>query len=70
MLLLILLDSRLHRPMYFLLSQLSLMDLMLIFTVVPKMAVDYLTNRKFISLTGCGFQIFFFLTFGGGECYS
>ncbi|CAI9170306.1 unnamed protein product [Rangifer tarandus platyrhynchus] len=69
MLLLILLDPRLHRPMYFLLSQLSLMDLMLIFTVAPKMAVDYLTGRKFISPTGCGFQIFFFLTFGGAECF-
>uniref|UniRef100_A0A8C6FF25 Olfactory receptor n=1 Tax=Moschus moschiferus TaxID=68415 RepID=A0A8C6FF25_MOSMO len=69
MLLLILLDPRLHRPMYFLLSQLSLMDLMLISTIVPKMAVDYLTGRKFISPTGCGFQIFFFLTLGGGECF-
>ena len=69
MLLLILLDPRLHRPMYFLLSQLSLMDLMLISTIVPKMAVDYLTGRKFISPAGCGFQIFFFLTLGGGECF-
>ena len=68
-LLLILLDTRLHRPMYFLLSQLSLMDLMLISTIVPKMAIDYLTGRKFISPAGCGFQIFFFLTLGGGECF-
>ncbi|XP_069448953.1 olfactory receptor 2T8-like [Ovis canadensis] len=68
MLLLILLDPHLHRPMYILLSQLSLMDLMLISTIVPKMAIDYLTCRKFISPAGCGFQIFF-LTLGGGECF-
>ncbi|XP_057565939.1 olfactory receptor 2T8-like [Hippopotamus amphibius kiboko] len=69
MLLLILLDPRLHRPMYFLLSQLSLMDMMLVYTIVPKMTVDYLTGSKSISLVGCGFQIFFFLTLGGGECF-
>ncbi|XP_072794405.1 olfactory receptor 2T8-like [Vicugna pacos] len=69
MLLLILLDPRLHRPMYFLLSQLSLMDLMLVCTIVPKMAADYLTDRKPISPAGCGLQIFFFLTLGGGECF-
>ncbi|KAG5209111.1 olfactory receptor 2T8-like [Ovis aries] len=69
MLLLILLDPHLHRPMYILLSQLSLMDLMLISTIVPKMAIDYLTCRMFISPAGCGFQIFFFLTLGGGECF-
>ena len=69
MFLLIFLDPRLHRPMYFLLSQLSLMDLMLIFTVVPRTAVDYLTGRKFISATGCEFQIFSFLSFGEGECF-
>uniref|UniRef100_A0A8D1HAZ2 Olfactory receptor n=1 Tax=Sus scrofa TaxID=9823 RepID=A0A8D1HAZ2_PIG len=69
MLLLILLDPQLHRPMYFLLSQLSLMDMMLVSTVVPKMAADYLTGRNSISPAGCGLQIFFFLTLGGGECF-
>uniref|UniRef100_A0A8C3WDI6 Olfactory receptor n=1 Tax=Catagonus wagneri TaxID=51154 RepID=A0A8C3WDI6_9CETA len=69
MLLLILLDPRLHRPMYFLLSQLSLMDMMLVSTTVPKIAADYLTGRNSISPVGCGLQIFFFLTLGGGECF-
>ncbi|XP_037364063.1 olfactory receptor 2T8-like [Talpa occidentalis] len=69
MILLIHRDSRLHTPMYFLLSQLSLMDLMLVSTIVPKMAVDYVTGKKFISPTGCGFQIFSFLTLAGGECF-
>uniref|UniRef100_G1TCJ0 Olfactory receptor n=1 Tax=Oryctolagus cuniculus TaxID=9986 RepID=G1TCJ0_RABIT len=69
MLLLIARDRRLHTPMYFLLSQLSLMDVMLVSTTVPKMAADYLTGRKSISRTGCGSQIFFFLTLAGGESF-
>ncbi|KAG8504535.1 Olfactory receptor 2T8 [Galemys pyrenaicus] len=69
MILLIHRDPRLHTPMYFLLSQLSLMDLMLVSTVVPKMAAVYVTDKKLISPAGCGLQIFFFLTLGGGECF-
>ncbi|XP_053429228.1 olfactory receptor 2T8-like [Nycticebus coucang] len=62
-------DHRLHTPMYFLLSQLSLMDVMLASTTVPKMAVGYLTSNQFISPTGCGLQIFLLVTLGGGECF-
>uniref|UniRef100_A0A2R9ABB8 Olfactory receptor n=1 Tax=Pan paniscus TaxID=9597 RepID=A0A2R9ABB8_PANPA len=69
MILLIHRDRRLHTPMYFLLSQLSLMDVMLVSTTVPKMAADYLTGNKAISRAGCGVQIFFLPTLGGGECF-
>ncbi|XP_025709018.1 olfactory receptor 2T33-like [Callorhinus ursinus] len=62
-------DARLHKPMYFLLSQLSLMDMMLVSTIVPKMAANYLTGNKSISPAGCGLQIFFFITLGGAECF-
>ncbi|KAM4862013.1 olfactory receptor 2T33-like [Thomomys bottae] len=62
-------DPRLHTPMYFLLSQLSLMDLILVSTIVPKMATGYLTGKKSISWVGCGSQIFIYLTVGGGECF-
>ncbi|XP_037673469.1 olfactory receptor 2T33-like [Choloepus didactylus] len=62
-------DPRLHTPMYFLLSQLSLMDMMLISTIIPKMAANYMVNARSISPTGCGAQIFLFLTLGGGECF-
>ncbi|XP_044118224.1 olfactory receptor 2T8-like [Neovison vison] len=62
-------DVQLHTPMYFLLSQLSLMDMMLVSTIVPKMAADYLTGQKSISPAGCGLQIFFFITLGGAECF-
>ncbi|XP_077879236.1 olfactory receptor 2T33-like [Ictidomys tridecemlineatus] len=69
MILLIHTDPRLHTPMYFLLSQLSLMDLMLVSTIIPKMAANYLLNSRSISPAGCGSQIFLFLTLGGGECF-
>ncbi|XP_043323499.1 olfactory receptor 56-like [Cervus canadensis] len=62
-------DSCLHSPMYFFLSWLSLMDLMLISTIVPRMAIDYLLGHGSISFTGCGFQILFFLTLLGDECF-
>ncbi|KAM5168382.1 olfactory receptor 2M3-like [Callospermophilus lateralis] len=69
MVLLIHLDAQLHTPMYFLLSQLSLMDLMLICTTVPKMAFNYLSGRNSISLAGCRTQIFFYVSLMGAECF-
>lgn len=69
MVLLICLDRRLHTPMYFLLSQLSLMDLMLICTTVPKMARNYLSGRKSISVAGCETQIFLYVSLLGAECF-
>ncbi|XP_003479589.1 olfactory receptor 2L3-like [Cavia porcellus] len=67
MVLLILLDAHLHTPMYVLLSQLSLMDLVYVCTTVPKMTSDFLSGNKSISFIGCVFQAFFFVTLGGSE---
>ncbi|XP_019575385.2 olfactory receptor 2V2 [Rhinolophus sinicus] len=64
---LICIDPRLHTPMYFFLSQLSLMDLMLVCNTVPKMAVNFLSGRKSISFVGCGLQIGFFVSLVGSE---
>ncbi|XP_015331471.1 olfactory receptor 2L13-like [Marmota marmota marmota] len=64
---LIFLDPRLHTSMCFLLSQLSLMDLMYISSTVPKMAINFLSGQKSISFLGCGVQSFFFLTMAGSE---
>ncbi|XP_007538334.1 olfactory receptor 2AE1-like [Erinaceus europaeus] len=66
--LLICADLRLHTPMYFLLSQLSLMDLMHVNTTIPKMATNYLSGRKSISFVGCATQHFLYLAVGGAEC--
>ncbi|XP_027716958.1 olfactory receptor 2L8-like [Vombatus ursinus] len=67
MILLIWMDHHLHTPMYFLLSQLSLMDLMYICSTVPKVAVNFLSGDNSISLVSCGFQSFCFLLTGGSE---
>lgn len=69
MIMLIHMDSRLCTPMYFLLSQLSLLDVMLVLTVVPKMVGNYLMHIRSISPAGCGAQIFLFVTLEGGECF-
>ncbi|KAF7469459.1 Hypothetical predicted protein [Marmota monax] len=66
--LLICVDHWLHNPMYFLLSQLSLMDLMHISTTIPKMATNYLSGRKSISFLGCATQHFLYLSLGCTEC--
>uniref|UniRef100_A0A8C3WE44 Olfactory receptor n=1 Tax=Catagonus wagneri TaxID=51154 RepID=A0A8C3WE44_9CETA len=62
-------DSRLHTPMYFLLSQLSIMDTIYICITVPKMLQDLLSKEKTISFLGCAVQIFLYLTLIGGEFF-
>ncbi|KAL6031636.1 hypothetical protein STEG23_000570 [Scotinomys teguina] len=66
--LLICADPHLHTPMYFLLSQLSLMDLMHVSTTIPKMASNYLSGKRSISFVGCATQHFLYLSVGGAEC--
>lgn len=60
--------THLHTPMYFLLSQLSLMDLMLISTSIPKMITDLFSGCSFISRIGCGVQMFLYLMLRVAEC--
>ncbi|XP_057564401.1 olfactory receptor 2L8-like [Hippopotamus amphibius kiboko] len=67
MILPILVDTHLHTPMYFLLSQLSLTDLNYISTIVPKMASNFLFGNKSISFIGCWIQSFLFLTLAAAE---
>ncbi|XP_076994124.1 olfactory receptor 2V2-like [Tamandua tetradactyla] len=60
-------DFRLHTAMYFFLSQLSLMGLMLVCNIVPKIAVTFLSGKKSIVFVGCGLQTGLFVTFVGSE---
>uniref|UniRef100_A0A8D2H124 Olfactory receptor n=1 Tax=Urocitellus parryii TaxID=9999 RepID=A0A8D2H124_UROPR len=69
MVLLIRADARLHTPMYFLLSHLSLIDMLYISTIVPKMLVDYLRGQRTISFAGCTAQHFLYLTLVGAEFF-
>ena len=60
-------DARLHVPMYLLLRQLSLMDLLFTSVVTPKAIVDFLLSENTISFGGCALQMFLALTLGGAE---
>ncbi|KAL1788330.1 olfactory receptor 5B17-like, partial [Sigmodon hispidus] len=65
----IVLDSRLHIPMYFFLSNLSLVDFCSSSTVTPKILSGLLLGEKVISYNGCAAQMFFFAAFATMECY-
>ncbi|XP_043846341.1 olfactory receptor 1361-like [Dromiciops gliroides] len=60
-------DSHLHTPMYFFLSNLSLLDLCFTSTTIPKMLVNYLLESHTISYAGCLAQMYFFVAFGGSD---
>eukprot|EP00069_Balaena_mysticetus_P005414 bmy_18097T0 len=57
----------LHSPMYFLLRNLSLIDMCLSSFTTPKMIMDFLAQHKTISFEGCISQIFFLHLFTGTE---
>ncbi|KAB0337297.1 hypothetical protein FD754_025264 [Muntiacus muntjak] len=60
-------EPSLHTPMYFLLSNLSFIDVCLSTFATPKMIADFLVEHKTISFEGCMAQIFFLHVFAGGE---
>ncbi|XP_004644103.1 olfactory receptor 4K5 [Octodon degus] len=60
-------DASLHTPMYFLLGNLSFVDICQASFATPKMIVDLLREHKTISFSGCIAQIFFIHLFTGGE---
>ncbi|XP_062039719.1 putative olfactory receptor 2W6 [Lepus europaeus] len=62
------LDPRLHTPMYFFLANLSFLDLCFSTSCVPQMLANLWGPDKSISLGGCSVQLFAFLSVGGVEC--
>ncbi|XP_027628163.1 olfactory receptor 4F15 [Tupaia chinensis] len=60
-------DPYLHSPMYFLLANLSVIDLIFCSIAAPKMICDLFKKRKVISFGGCIAQIFFSHAVGGTE---
>ncbi|KAB0350509.1 hypothetical protein FD754_015366 [Muntiacus muntjak] len=60
---LVLLDSRLHTPMYFFLSHLALADFGYSTAVTPKVMAGLLVGDKVISYNACAAQFFFFAVF-------
>ncbi|XP_022362865.1 olfactory receptor 5B2-like [Enhydra lutris kenyoni] len=69
MMVLILLDSRLHTPMYFFLSNLSLVDFYYSTAVIPKVMAGLLIGDQVISYNACAAQMFFFAVFATAENY-
>uniref|UniRef100_A0A8C3FM60 Olfactory receptor n=1 Tax=Chrysemys picta bellii TaxID=8478 RepID=A0A8C3FM60_CHRPI len=62
-------NSRLHTPMYFLLMNLSLLDLCYSSVIAPRAMVSFLTDTKTISYRGCATQFFFFALFVTTETF-
>lgn len=60
-------DPYLHSPMYFLLANLSIIDLIFCSIAAPKMICDLFRKQKVISFWGCIAQIFFSHAVGGTE---
>uniref|UniRef100_A0A673TR31 Olfactory receptor n=1 Tax=Suricata suricatta TaxID=37032 RepID=A0A673TR31_SURSU len=62
------LDPRLHTPMYFFLANLSFLDLCFSTSCIPQMLVNLWGPDKTISYAGCAIQLFSFLCVGSVEC--
>ncbi|KFO37862.1 Olfactory receptor 14I1 [Fukomys damarensis] len=60
-------DTRLHSPMYFFVSNVSLLDFCSISVILPKVTVKSLTGSKTISLAECAAQIFLYVFFAAIE---
>ncbi|KAM6176643.1 olfactory receptor 2B6-like [Erethizon dorsatum] len=62
------LDSHLHSPMYFFLTNLSFLDMCYTTSIVPQMLFNLGGSKKTIGYLGCVVQLYFFHTMGGTEC--
>ncbi|KAG5209101.1 hypothetical protein JEQ12_016666 [Ovis aries] len=63
-----LLDSKLHNPMYFFLSHLSFLDLCFTSSIVPQLLVNLGSSDKSITYGGCVVQLYVSLALGSTEC--
>ena len=62
------LDSRLHTPMYFFLGNLSFLDICYTTSSVPLILDSFLTPRKTIPFPACAMQMFLSFAMGATEC--
>ncbi|XP_058382880.1 olfactory receptor 5AP2-like [Diceros bicornis minor] len=67
MILLIKIDSHLHTPLYFFVSNLSLVDFCYSSVVTPTMLVNFWVENTVISFNECAAQFFLFASFAGTE---
>ncbi|XP_021027551.1 olfactory receptor 145-like isoform X1 [Mus caroli] len=69
LIILIVLNSHLHTPMYFFLFNLSFIDLCYSSLITPKMLMNFVQEKNIISYMGCMTQFYFFGFFAISECY-
>ncbi|XP_068834013.1 olfactory receptor 8B3-like isoform X1 [Capricornis sumatraensis] len=69
LIILIVLNSHLHTPMYFFLFNLSSIDLCYSSVFTPKMLSDFISKKNIISYMGCMTQLYFYCFFVISECY-
>ena len=62
------LDSHLHTPMYFFLGNLSFLDICYTAVSIPPMLVSFLSEKKTISFSGCAVLRYLGLAMGTTEC--
>uniref|UniRef100_A0A8C3YEK0 Olfactory receptor n=1 Tax=Catagonus wagneri TaxID=51154 RepID=A0A8C3YEK0_9CETA len=60
-------DSHLHIPMYFFLSNLSFIDVCYVTSTAPEMLYNFFQEKQTITLVGCAIQYFVFSTMGLSE---
>ncbi|XP_075415628.1 olfactory receptor 13C3-like [Tenrec ecaudatus] len=68
LIILIILDSNLHTPMYFFLGNLSFLDIWYTSSFIPTMLIHFLSEKKTISFTSCVMQMSVSYTMGSTEC--
>uniref|UniRef100_A0A8D0H157 G-protein coupled receptors family 1 profile domain-containing protein n=1 Tax=Sphenodon punctatus TaxID=8508 RepID=A0A8D0H157_SPHPU len=61
-------ENQLHKPMYWFLCHLSFMDMTVSSIVVPKVIAGFVEGGQSISFWGCVSQLFFFHFLGCAEC--
>ena len=62
-------DIRLHNPMYFLLANLSFVDIFFSSVTIPKALANHLLGSKAISFGGCLTQMYFMIALGNTDSY-
>ncbi|XP_055994704.1 olfactory receptor 5AN1-like [Sorex fumeus] len=67
LIILINMDSHLHTPMYFFLSNLSFIDICYVTSTVPKMLSGFYQEQQTITVMGCAIQYFAFSLMGLSE---
>ncbi|KAG8541869.1 hypothetical protein GDO81_018429 [Engystomops pustulosus] len=61
-------NERLQTPMYFFLSNLSIIDICFSSTIVPRILMNTVSTDRSISLVGCALQMYFHMALGAAEC--